>query len=140
MATAINLKERMLINSYYERARTQWAAHVMAATEFVETQTNIVSEPQQPKWLGFVYPDVGAHVKMVVDVGHDLDTSVRTHECRLYFHWGVLANHAPEKLVMYSKITPANADEVFQDAADHIYSFFLRLKRLQGVVVKKKKP
>jgi len=138
MATAINLKERMLINSYYERARAQWAAHVMAASEFVETQTNIVSEPQQPKWLGFVYPDVGAHVKMVVDVGRDLDTGAVTHECRLYFNWGQLATHAPEKLVMYSKVTPNNADEVFQDAAEHIYAFFLRLKRIHGLVARKK--
>jgi hypothetical protein len=139
MATAINLKDRMLINSYYETARREWAIHVAAATEFVETQTNIVSEPQQPKWLGFVYPDVGAHVKMVVDVGRNVDTGAVTHECRLYFHWGVLTNQAPEKLVMYSRITPNNAEEVFQDAAEHIYSFFLRLKRLHALTPKKKR-
>jgi hypothetical protein len=124
MATAINLKERMLINAYYDKARIKWAAHVAKATQFVETQTNVVAEPQQPKWLGFVYPDVGAHVKMVVQA----DPDALTHECRLYFNWGQLANHAPEKLVMYSKITPENADQVFEDAADHIYEFFLRLR------------
>lgn len=130
MATAINLKERMLINAYYDKARDKWASHVAAAAEYVETQTNVVSEPQQPKWLAFTLPEAAAHVKMVVDSCYDIDTEVTTHTCKLYFNWGRLANHAPEKLVMYSEITPANADQAFEDAADHIYNFFLRLHRI----------
>jgi len=126
----------MEINRLYELARACWLTHLAQASEKLYTQTNIVAEPNQPKWMAFAFPEVGAHVKMVVDTMYDVDTRVLDYTCHLYMHWGKLDGYAPEKLVMYSKINAGNERQTFEDAADHIFNFFMRLKRLNATLRK----
>lgn len=126
------LKVRMEINRMYDLARARWLEHLSTASEKLYTQTNIVAEPNQRKWMAFALPEVGCHVKMVLDTMYDLDTHVLNYTCHLHFHWGKLEGLAPEKLVMYSEVSRTNEQETFDDAADHIYNFFIRLKRLQA--------
>ena len=125
------LKARMEINAMYQLARQKWEEHPGVRLSDLKFETNLVAEPNQPKWLAFTFPAVGAHVKMVIDSCYDQDTHISTRICKLHPNWGRLVKHQPEVLVMYSEITEVNADLTLEDAADHIYNFFQRLERLR---------
>ncbi len=125
------IKARLELNAMYELARKKWGEHPGVQHTKLKLETNLVAEPNQPKWLAFTFPAVGAHVKLHVDSCYDQDTQTSTRICKLQPNWGRLVNYQPEALVMYSEVTEKNVDLVMEDAVDHIYNFFQRMERLR---------